>query len=216
MTELASVERLLAARERSLHQKVGQAKALAARSKELKAEVAALALTVEACDEAIGVLNSFADERAEEAQRKIEALVTHGLQTIFSPDMSFHVRNEVKAKRNETRFVVSSTYAGQRMETEILEARGGGVAAVAGFLLRLIVAMLRTDVRRTLFLDESFAQVSAEYMPKVVDFVRELVSKTDVQIVLVTHSGTDDWVEAADKAYQTSLVDGKTQIKALT
>lgn len=213
---MASVDALLAARERALNQQVGQAKALALHSKSLKAEIAQLGELVEACEEAIGILNSFADERAEEAQRKIEALVTHGLRAIFSPDLAFHVRSEVKARRTETRFVVSSTYEGQTIETDVMDSRGGGVAAVAGFLLRLIVAMLRSDVRRTLFLDESFSMVSADYEERLIDFVRQLVDKTDVQIILVTHKAIMSWCEAADKAYETSLVSGKTKIKKLT
>jgi ABC-type thiamine transport system ATPase subunit len=119
-----------------------------------------------------------------------------------------------RGKLTTANFVVRSVVDGEVVETPILEARGGGVAAVAGFLLRTVVLLLRKDVRPVMFLDETFAQLSADYEPAMADVLRELVDKTQLQIILVTHSTAYD--DVADKSYRVSLDQkGKTKIESL-
>jgi DNA repair exonuclease SbcCD ATPase subunit len=213
MNELEQLTNQLDKAERQLERQLGEAKALAQRAKDDMAKAKHLEESAEALEEAIGVLNSFADKRQKEAQKKIEGLVTHGLQTIFGDDLSFHIITESKARRQESRFVIRSTMGGQVVETSILDARGGGVAAVAGFLLRLIVTLLHKNVRHFFVLDEAFGQLSAEYEPKLAEFLRELVDKTDAQIVLITHSPEFEGV--ADTAYRFTLKDGRTLVSKL-
>ena len=83
------------------------------------------------------------------------------------------------------------------LETPILEARGGGVAAVAGFLLRACVLLLTPDSRNLLVLDEVFAHLSEEYVPRCAEFLKELCERTDLQILLVTHQ--PEFTQAAHK-----------------
>lgn len=204
---------LLSKAERKTERQVGEAKALASRAVADRNRATELEAQAEALEEAIGVMNSFADQRQAEVQQKVEQLVTHGLATIFGDDLSFHIITESKARRQEARFVIRSKMGDQVVETSILDARGGGVAAVAGFLLRLIVTLLHKDVRHFFVLDEAFGQLSAEYEPKLAEFLRELVDKTSAQIVLITHSPEFEGV--ADKLYRFSLHDGRTKVEAL-
>ena len=207
---LAELEREILSVERQVAQRVGRAKQIAEAGALAKKEITDWQIQIEALDEAVGVFNSFADERQEQVQRQIEVLVTHGLQTIFGADMSFHITSEMKARRAEVNFVIRSKIGSETFETPILEARGGGVAAVAGFLLRLIILLLHKEARPVLFLDESFAQLSVEYEQGLADFLRELVDKSPVQILMVTHSTAFD--DVADIAYRFSLVSGHTEI----
>lgn len=212
MTE--TLEQELVRQERLLERRIGEARHIAQEGKIRTAEVAELQERIEALEEAIGVLNLYADERQTELQGRIESLVTQGLQSIFGPDISFHVVMSQRGKMTTAGFVVRSQVDEATVETPILEARGGGVAAVAGFLLRTVVLLLRKDVRPVMFLDETFAQLSADYEPAMADVLRELVDKTDLQIILVTHSTAYD--DSADKSYRVSLdAKGKTQIEAL-
>lgn len=200
------VERISRLTER----RVGEARAVSQDLKAAKAEIAELEGRIQACEEVIGILNTFADERQAEVQRRVEGLVTLGLRTIFGPDMSFHVVAGTKGKLAVAEFVVRSKMGDQVVETPVMDARGGGVAAVTGFLLRLILLLLRRDARATLFLDETFAQLSAEYEPRLADFIRELVDRTGVQVVMVTHS--EAYAEGADRTYRLRLEDGRTSI----
>lgn len=215
MTDLAAFEANLTRAEREIEREIGQAKALAQRVKDDTAQADDLEDLADALEEAAGVMNSFADLRQREIIQKIEALVTHGLQSIFGYDLRFAVLQETKARRVETRFVVRSLISGEEIETGIMDARGGGVAAVAGFLLRLIICLLSPGRTPFLFLDESFAQLSTDYEPALAEFIRELVDKTSVQILLVTHS--PQYEDVADTTYRFSMGDdGRTRAEVVT
>lgn len=72
--------------------------------------------------------------------------------------------------------------------------------------------LLSKDVKEPiLILDESFSHVSAEYERPLAEFIKELIDKTKVQIVMVTHS--DAFSEFADKRYKFKLVKGVTKVE---
>lgn len=212
MPSLTEVEGLVASAERRLERRIGEAKALARAGAESQAKAQDAEVTMIACEEATAFLNSFADERQAQVQTQIETLVTHGVQTIFGDDLTFHVISEQKANRAEVSFSLRSSMGDETVETPILDARGGGVAAVVGFLLRLIITLLRED-RPLLVLDETFAQVSDGYLPNVGQFVKELVDQTGAQILMVTHS--DVFAEYADAKYQVTQKNGVSVVEKL-
>jgi DNA repair exonuclease SbcCD ATPase subunit len=156
-------------------------------------------------------LASIGEQRQADAQSQIEEMVTRGLTTIFGEDISFHVVQTQRGKTPEVKFLVKSNgAAGQTIETSVMDSRGGGLAAVVGFLLRLVILLLKTGRNnRVLVLDESFSHVSAEFERPLAEFLKELVEKTDVQIILVTHS--DAFSEFADKRYRLKIVAGATE-----
>lgn len=209
MPTFTEVEELVGRASQRIERRIGEAKALAAQGVKAQNEAEELSATVISCEEAVAFLNSFADERQTEVQKKVESLVTHGVQTIFGNDMTFHVISEQKANRTEVSFSLRSMMGDEIVETPILDARGGGVAAVVGFLLRLIVTMLRDD-RPLLVMDETFAQLSSDYEPRLAEFMRELVDQTGVQILMVTHS--EVYSEHADKVYRFGQKKGETTV----
>lgn len=211
MSEIDGLTQLFRQRERELERALGEARRIAEEGKRAKDEVARLEERETALQEAAGVLSSFADQRQAEIQEQVEGLVTHGLRAVFGPDISFEIRTSTRGRLAASDFVVTTTLDGERVETSILDARGGGVAAVAGFLLRLVILLLRQDARPALLLDESFAQLSAEYEPKMADVLRELVDRTRAQVILVTHS--DAYSDQADIVYRTRLDAGQTKIE---
>lgn len=215
MTDFDVLERKVSQAERALDREIGEAKALARQIQKVSLEAENLELKVKACEEAVTVLNSFADQRQHDVQRQVEGLVSHGLRTIFDDELSFHIVSETKARRSEVRFVIRSKVGDEEIETSILDARGGGVAAVAGFLLRLIVMLLQPGVRRLMVLDETFGQVSSDYELKLVEFVRQLVDQSGAQIVLITHKAIEEWTEVADKAYRFTLRGGWSEVELL-
>jgi hypothetical protein len=158
------------------------------------------------------LLTTIGEERQESARAQVEELVTRALQAIFDKNLSFHMVQSVRANRAEVDFVIRSTYGGEVIDTPVLDARGGGTAAVVGFVLRLVVLLLTPGTRRFLALDESFAHVSASYEPRVAEFLREVADKAGVQILLITHS--DAYGDLADARYRLSLgPDGITVVE---
>jgi DNA repair exonuclease SbcCD ATPase subunit len=188
----------------------GEAAVIGRQGKAARAEVERLRASLELHEKVLGVLTSVGEARQESAQRQVEGLATRALQVIFGEELSFHLVPSVKANRAEIDFVLRSRYGDTEVDTPVLEARGGGMAAVVGFVLRLVVLLLTPGARRVLFLDESFGMVSADYEPRLAEFLREVADKAGVQIVLITHSTA--YSDLADASYELSLgPDGATR-----
>lgn len=200
---------------RRLDLRVGEARSIATRGQTLTGEVATITEQIALHEKAAGLLTKIGEDRQLAAQKQIEALVTQGLQTIFGEDLTFHLVPQVRGKRPEIDFLVRSRLDdGTIVDTDVMDARGGGLAATVGFLLRLVVLLLSRSRQETvLFLDETFAHVSAEYEPRLADFLRELVDKTGVQVIMVTHS--DAFSESADTRYRFELHEGVTRVRSL-
>lgn len=192
---------------------VALARVIATKGVSIKKEIELASNDHDLYSKAAIALASIGEQRQADAQTTIEELVTRGLTTIFGEDISFHVVQTQRGKTPEVKFLVKSAGAtGQTIETSVMDSRGGGLAAVVGFLLRLVILLLKTGRNnRVLILDESFSHVSSEYERPLAEFLKELVDKTDVQIILVTHS--DAFSEFADKRYRLNTVAGATQAK---
>lgn len=204
----------VAARQRQLDAQVGQARALAQRGQELQRRAGALQVRHDATERAVAVLGTIADERDLTARHTIEALVSRGLQAIFGEDLQFRLLSETKRDQAHVEFVVVSMVDGKEVETSVLDARGGGLAAVVGLLLRVVIMLLgRTDKQGLLVLDETLAMLSQEYLPAAAEFLRELVDQTGIQVLMVTHQ--EELAETADKMYKFDLVDGVTKIREM-
>lgn len=159
------------------------------------------------------LLASISEEKQADAQSKIENLVTQGLQKIFGPDWSFHVVPSVRGKTPIVEFKVRTKIQNRILETSVLDARGAGLASVVGFLLRLVLILLSRK-SSVLILDETFANLSDSYIPNLIEFIREIVDKTNLQIIMVTHEPR--FAEVADKCYQFRLDEkGLTQVTSV-
>lgn len=186
------------------------------RAQEVKAEMKRLQEVIVSLDKAGLLLNSLGEERQLKAQDTIEQLVTRGLQQIFDDSLSFHIVQSVKAKAANVDFFVRTTLAdGGIVDTPVLDARGGGLAATIGFLLRVVILLLKNgrDQDNILILDETFAHVSDEYLDGVGEFLRELIDKTGIQVVMVTHQPV--FGEYADAVYRFTAVNGRTKVETL-
>lgn len=198
---------------RALDRLSGEARMVAVAGRNARDRIAQLKADVELHERAALLLTTLGEERQAQAQQQIEHLVTKALQTIFSRDLSFHLQPGVRNKTPVVDFIVSSTLDdGTVVDTDVMDARGGGLAATVGFLLRLVVLLLSARPGNTLMvLDETFAHLSAEFEPRVAEFLRELVDRTNIQIVMVTHS--DAFTDLADIQHRFTLIDGVTQVQ---
>lgn len=162
---------------------------------------------------AAGILNRIGDERQAGVQKQIEQVVTSGLQTVFDENLSFHMVTETKGKTVTTSFLIRTSLPdGSVVDTPVMDARGGGVAVTVGFLLRVVLTLLSNRGKSVvMLLDETFAHVSAEYEPRLAEFIRDLVDRTGLQILLVTHSTAFN--DHADVVYRFRLgTDGHTVV----
>lgn len=213
MTETDILTERVRTLRRSVERRTGEAQAVAWNGKRVEEEIKTLTAERETLEKAAAVLSSIGEERQLTAQRQIEGLVTLGLQTIFDEDLTFHLVQGTRGKAPVVEFLVQTHLDnGQVVETPVLDARGGGLAAVVGFLLRLVVVLLSRKGRDTvLLLDETFAMLSADRLPGMAQFLRELVDRTGVQLLLVTHQ--PELAQAADRRYHFSLRGGVTEVR---
>ncbi len=201
---------------RGLDQEVGEARAVALAGQQAEADVARLEAEAALHERVAAVLGQVGEQRQSAAQAQVEALVSLGLKTVFSEDLSFHVAPGVRGKVPVVEFVVRTTLpGGKTVDTSVLDARGGGLAVVVSFLLRLVVLLLSRDRHENiLFLDESFAHLSAGYTERLAGLLREVVDKAGVQIVMVSHQ--EVFEEVGDKVYRFELgKDGLTKVTAV-
>lgn len=212
MSNLNDVSARVRRLRKVVDRRIAEARVIAASGKQLNEELELATADVDLYNKVAITLASIGENRQAAAQQQIEELVTRGLVSIFGDELSFHVIQTQRGKTPEVKFIVKSQINGRPVETSVMDARGGGLAAVVGFLLRLVVLLLSKDIKEPiLVLDESFSHVSAEYERPLAEFIKELVDKTKVQIIMVTHS--DAFSEFADRRYRFKLVKGVTVVE---
>lgn len=123
-------------------------------------------------------------------------VITEGLQSVFA-DQDLTFRIDVIEKRGKIHVQFVTTHNG--IEGDVLQSFGGGVSAIQSLLLRVMV-LLRAGLAPYLFLDESLAALSKEYVPSAGEFLRALCHELGVNILLVTHQ--QDFLDYADRAYR--------------
>lgn len=197
------------------HVRVLQVKrdSLIERKETLTSAIQQLQMDVEDLEKIHGIITQYAQTSQETFLRQVEDVVTRGLVAIFEEPMSFRLEQVVSGKRLEVRFFLTTEHKGESLETGIMDARGGGVGAVIGFLLRVSILLLIPQSRHILVLDETFAQLSTDYLPNLSEFIRQLVDKTGVQIVMVTHQPA--LAESADCVYSVSHNGQETIVKSI-
>jgi ribosomal protein S17E len=211
-SDLGELKRRVEALRSRVSYEEGQKSAVEGMLKDATEKAEAAELTAKTFDEASALLSKYADSRQEKVRNLVEGLITKGLTEVFEEPLHFHVRTKDVGRRTDTYFTLSSMMGDEEIETDILSARGGGVAAVTGFLLRVVFILLH-KAPRVLFLDESFAQVSENYEPRLAEFIDSLCTEYGVRIVLVTHSQNPVWQDYADSVYTSKMVNGETKLE---
>jgi hypothetical protein len=188
--------------------RAGEARMITAERDRAAAEIGRLTVRADYLDQISGLLNTYADQRQADVHTQVESVVSQGLRQVFGEDLALRLVTRAVGRRTETDFVLVSGTGDAVLETPILDARGGGVAAVAGFLINAVLVLLTPGMRPLLVLDEAFAQVSAEYEEPLADFIAELCARSGLQVVLVTHSPA--YSGAADRQYRFTQAGGVT------
>lgn len=221
--DVAELRRQVSGRMAALHTEMGQARALADRGDALTAEVEKLGVDRETAARVSGVLSKLASERDQAAREQVESLVSAGLNAVFGESgeaLSFHLVESTLRNATNVDFMVRTTKPdGEVIDTDVLSARGGGVAAMIGVLLRVVLILLTRQtgqpVSSTLVLDESLAMLSEDRLGAASAFLRTLVDSVGIQVIMVTHQS--ELTESADIVQRLSLdSDGVTRVARVT
>lgn len=132
---------------------------------------------------------------------KIESVVSGGLRLVFGNKVSFIIDKKEGTRGTNYKILFKKG----DVIGEPLENFGGGLVNVAAFLLRVIM-IKRFKMAKFIAVDESFNNVSVEYLPKVSKMLKTLCDDHGFKILAVTHQSQLSAV--ADRTYRVSVVDG--------
>jgi DNA repair ATPase RecN len=163
--------------------------------------------TIEKAGEA---LKSIGDQKKKATIEMFERVVTMALKEVFGFDYKFVI--EVSSeKRVLTKFKLLRK---DGLELNIMDSCGGGVVDVVAFVLKaLMLASIRPQREPIMFLDESFAHVSSEYVPKVALLLKSLSKQLNMKFLLVTHQSA--FLEVATNGYELGKTESGTEFKKI-
>lgn len=209
-TDAGALEREVRARRQALDRLAGRAQQVATAGKAVEAEIDRLTHRADVHAKAAALLTTIGEEAQESARGQFETLATLALRRVFGDELSFGLLAGETGGQATLEPVIRSTYDGVVTETPVMDARGGGMAAVTGFVMRLVMVLLTPSTREILFLDETFGMVSQSYVPAVAAFLREVTDRTRMQVVMITHDPA--YAEFADVKYRLALEGGVTRV----
>lgn len=148
---------------------------------------------------AIDTLKEIIDKLSQAHVERVVSLLTYALQSIFF-DKNYSVEIVTSDKRNsKTADMILVEQTGESViRAPFNEGIGGGVMAVCGLVLQVYYLNLLNQAP-VIFLDEQLSQVSSEYIPTLMAFIKELSDKKNLIVVLVTHD--QRIMQYADKTY---------------
>ncbi len=144
-------------------------------------------------------LKKIGEQKKKATIEMFERVVTLAIKEVFGFDYKFII--EVSSdKRVLTKFKLLRP---DGMELDIMASCGGGIVDVVSFVLKaLMLASIRPRREPLMFMDESFAHVSAEYVPKVASLLKSLSEQLNMKFLLVTHQQT--FLDVATHGYELS------------
>jgi hypothetical protein len=210
-TDLAALAAAVRSARRDLDRLAGRAQQVAKDGMAAEADITRLAERVELCASTAALLTRIGEEAQETAREMFNDLATRALRDIFGDEFSFCLVPGESGGQVSLEPVIRSSYDGEVIETPVLEARGGGMAVVVGFVLQLVMVLLTPAARKILFLDETFAFVSESYTDRLAEFIARVARGQGVQIVMITHDRT--FAQYADVKVRLVLgADGVTRV----
>jgi len=144
----------------------------------------------------------------ERLETSLSSIVSDGLTRVYGEPLQLVIELDDRADLPVARFRLRDE---RGLETELIEARGGGLVNIASFLLkvRLIMGMV-PEQARVLALDEPFVNVDGVAIDAVCALLRRIAHEGGFQVIVITQR--TDLSEAADLEYRFSQVEGVTEI----
>jgi len=114
--------------------------------------------------------------------------VSYALNYIFqSTDYEFYLDFNRRGNLQTLDFNVKTPEKDEALD--LLVTSGGGVINIVSFALRLVLMEVCSPrINGMMILDETFANLSAEYQPLASAFLEEIGKRFKRQIIMITHS----------------------------
>ena len=139
----------------------------------------------------------------------LEKTLNMAIKYVFN-DRDYSIRVEIDDKRGKSlSFILIDNSQSPPLEVDVREGCGAGVRTVVSFVLQFFY-ITQIGAAPFLFIDEGYHNVSAQYRHRFFNFIRQLVSKYNGAVVIISHD--PDILGVADKTYLVS--DGIVTLKA--
>jgi len=184
------------------------------RIKSLDREIAFLEVEKDKKTEASAILDKLAEDEVEQGVSTYISLLEEGLKAIF-PDQEVGLTASIEKVRGKVSVKLKTTFKGQDgidVEGEGLDAFGGAVATIQSLLLR-VALILKRNLRPILILDETFPAVDEGRVGLLVDFLKVLCDRLDMEILCITHDPSI--AEGADVGYKIKPTSNGAKLKRI-
>ena len=154
-------------------------------AREEKAHLAEAKLHLQTVQSAQEFLQQAAQGVQTEAQRQVAQIVSRCLAAVFPEPYRLKIHFERRRGKTEAEFIYVDR-SGNHLEPG---CTSGGVLDVASLALRLVALVLTMPpARRLLVLDEPWAHVAGENLPRLAALLESLTTELGVQWLIVTHN----------------------------
>jgi DNA repair exonuclease SbcCD ATPase subunit len=214
MDRLQELSTRVLAERRELDTLTAQRSAILGMISQREGQIREDAEAAEVATKARVLLENLTEKKQELVRSKIEGLVTHGVQAVFGPDYAFKI--EQKTARNQVTFEyrILHYFEGTVHESDLRGYHGGGLVALVGFLLRVVMVLfVHPPRRRLILLDETMAALDGDKRQSFAKLLVTLGNQLNCQFVLITHS--PEYQEEADKVYEITQTSGVSTLKTI-
>jgi chromosome segregation ATPase len=179
-------------------------KQIANNQKNLEEEINRLELEEDTLEKVANLFKHLLDVLLDKKKKDIEHLVTYGLKSVIDDqDLKFHI--DIEPKYNSIHTTFRTEHVGVT-DGDVIDNFGGGIVNIESFLLR-IITLFQCKLSPYLILDESFSNLSEDYVENCSKLLKSLCEQLGLTIFLVTHQPI--MLSHADKVYKASSKDNK-------
>lgn len=151
----------------------------------------------ESYTKAVELLSLVQKVTRDKIKESFEMIVTHALNYIFDSDQySFHLVFGRRGNLQELNFAVQTPDKNEPLDPMTTDA--GGVLNIISFALRIVLMeVAHPKINGFIISDESFANLSEDYVDRAGQFLKEINQKMGRQIIAISHQ--PKMLESADK-----------------
>lgn len=155
------------------------------------------------------LLESATEEARENGKKVLAETSTHAVRMVMDDDLEVDMHLTQKRGVANADLVIRKETDGYMLETDPANEEGGGMADIVSVSTFISMGMLVGDENQSpYFLDEPTKYVSKGNSDSVAKFLKEIVTYSGKQTILVTH---DEVVaEAGDKKFKVEMDDNGT------
>lgn len=197
-------------RTRALERKRNENDLLMRQIEECEKHILEMVEGLQLTKDALTFLTDLANGRRGTMKGKIESVVTEALRLIYGQSYKVELTYTVKNNRSNLEIeMVRDTSKGEVRRD--MNGFGGGVADTISVPLRLMVLVGSKKTDKVCILDECWKHIDDSRIELVGKFLRALAEQLKMQIFFATH--LLPLQQVADRVYQVSEKDGKSEVK---